>query len=138
MGDRFVTIVPQSTIAPLQRSVQNAAARLVFELGTREHVTSSLLQLHWLLVTSPLSSRVQGMLSYALLLRKVSGLHVQHREVRSVDLSRSRANLPSSSTRNFAMPQLRTKCGERAFAHAGTLHRRTCVLFLILWFSVSD
>ena len=37
--------LPQSTIAPLQR-VQNAAARLVLELGTREHVTASLLQLH--------------------------------------------------------------------------------------------
>jgi len=34
-------------IAPLQ-CVQNAAARLIFELGTREHVTASLLQLHWL------------------------------------------------------------------------------------------
>ena len=27
--------------------------------------------------------------------------------------------LRSSSTTNFAMPQLRTKCGERAFSHAG-------------------
>ena len=40
-----------STIAPLQ-GVQNAAARLVFQLGTREHVTASLLQLHWLPVQS--------------------------------------------------------------------------------------
>ena len=39
--------LPQSTLAPLQR-VQNAAARLIFELGAREHVTPSLLQLHWL------------------------------------------------------------------------------------------
>jgi len=39
--------LPQTTIAPLQR-VQNAAARLVFELGPKEHVTPSLLQLHWL------------------------------------------------------------------------------------------
>ena len=39
--------LPLATIAPLQR-VQNAAARLIFELGTREHVTASLLQLHWL------------------------------------------------------------------------------------------
>ena len=38
--------LPQSTLAPLQR-VQNAAERLVFELGAREHVTPSLLQLHW-------------------------------------------------------------------------------------------
>jgi len=39
--------LPQSTLAPLQR-VQNAAACLVFELGAREHVRPSLLQLHWL------------------------------------------------------------------------------------------
>ena len=35
------------TLAPLQR-VQNAAARLVFELRGCEHVTPSLIQLHWL------------------------------------------------------------------------------------------
>ena len=34
-------------------------------------------------------------------------------------VSRSCAGLQSSSTTNFAMPQLRTKCGERAFSHAG-------------------
>jgi len=43
--------LPLATIAPLQR-VQNAAARLIFELGTREHITASLLQLHWLPVRS--------------------------------------------------------------------------------------
>ena len=46
--------LPQTTIAPLQR-VQNAAARLVFELGPREHVTPCLLQLHWL----PVRWRIQ-------------------------------------------------------------------------------
>jgi len=44
----------QSTLAPLQR-VQNAAARLVFELGARGHVTASLIQLHWL----PVHWRIQ-------------------------------------------------------------------------------
>jgi len=39
--------------------------------------------------------------------------------MRPVDLSRSRAGLRSSSTTNFAMPQLRTKCGQRTFSHAG-------------------
>jgi len=42
------------TIAPSQQ-VQNAAARLVFELGPREHVTLCLLQLHWL----PVRWRIQ-------------------------------------------------------------------------------
>ena len=39
--------LPRSTIAPLQR-VQNAAARLVLNLGFRDHVTPALQQLHWL------------------------------------------------------------------------------------------
>jgi len=41
-------------LEPLQR-VQNAAARLVFQLNSREHITPSLLQLHWL----PVRWRVQ-------------------------------------------------------------------------------
>jgi hypothetical protein len=42
--------MPASTIAPVQR-VQNAAARLVFGLRPRDHVTPALIQLHWLPVT---------------------------------------------------------------------------------------
>ena len=38
--------LPQATVAPLQR-VQNSAARLIFKLSSREHVTPCLLQLHW-------------------------------------------------------------------------------------------
>jgi len=39
--------LPQITLAPLQR-IQNAAAGLVFKLRGCEHVTPSLIQLHWL------------------------------------------------------------------------------------------
>ena len=39
--------LPQTTLALLQR-VQNAAARLIFELCGYEHVTPSLIQLYWL------------------------------------------------------------------------------------------
>jgi len=39
--------LPQSTVEPLQR-VQNAAARMIFNLGRHEHVTPCLIQLHWL------------------------------------------------------------------------------------------
>jgi len=35
------------TVEPLQR-VQNAAARLVLNIGFRDHVTPALKQLHWL------------------------------------------------------------------------------------------
>ena len=41
--------LPQSTIAPLQR-VQKAAVRLVSGLRPRDHMTSSLRELHWLLI----------------------------------------------------------------------------------------
>jgi len=43
-------------MAPLQR-VQNAAARLVFELGARDHVTAAL-------ATSPLAHQVQTVLRH--------------------------------------------------------------------------
>jgi len=51
--------LPQATVAPLQR-VQNSAARLIFKLSSREHVTPCLLQLHWL----PVRWRVQFKLCY--------------------------------------------------------------------------
>jgi len=46
--------MPQSTFGVLQR-VQNAAARLIFKLGPCDHITDSLIQLHWL----PIRWRVQ-------------------------------------------------------------------------------
>ena len=46
--------LPQSTLEPLQR-VQNCAARLIFNLRHRDHVTPALQQLHWL----PIQARVQ-------------------------------------------------------------------------------
>ena len=39
--------LPASTLAPLQR-VLNAAARLVLELGPRDHISAALHELHWL------------------------------------------------------------------------------------------
>jgi len=46
--------VPQSTVNVLQR-VQNAAAWLIFNLGPRDHVSDSLIELHWL----PIHWRIQ-------------------------------------------------------------------------------
>ena len=39
--------LPQCTVEPLQ-CVQNAAARLILNLGRKEHTTPCLIQLHWL------------------------------------------------------------------------------------------
>src|SRR5208282_2159720 len=46
-GNSVLAGLPRSTVEPLQR-VQNAAARLILQLGMRDHVTPALRQLHWL------------------------------------------------------------------------------------------
>ena len=53
-GNATLSGLPQSTLAPLQR-VLNAAARLVCDLRRREHVTSALIDLHWL----PVAARIE-------------------------------------------------------------------------------
>lgn len=108
---------PVSTLEPLQR-VQNAAARLVFGLGRFEHVTPSLIQLHWLPV------------SYRIKFKLCCFIHAIHygrsptyltQTVQSVSASRQRSGLRSSSTSvmDYSLPRLRTKFGKRAFSHAG-------------------
>jgi len=127
--------LPQSTIAPLQR-VQNTTARLVFELGTREHVTASLLQLQWL----PVHWRVQ----FKLCCLMHSIFHERCPDylsniVRPVDLSRSRAGLRSSLTTNFSYGQNVESAPFLTLAlPLGTFYCRTCVLFLSLCFLGSD
>ena len=80
--------LPQNTIAPLQR-VQNAAARLISSLGSRDHITSTLRDLHWL----PVKYRVQ----YKMCLM----MHMVHigRSPRYISISElvtATASLPSS------------------------------------------
>ena len=53
-GNATLSALPQSTLASLQR-VLNAAARLVCDLRPREHVTSALIDLHWL----PIAARIE-------------------------------------------------------------------------------
>jgi len=107
--------LPQSTTAPLQR-VQNAAARLVFQLGPKEHVTPSLLQLHWL----PVRWRVQFKIC-CLMHRINRGNSPEYLKniARSVAASRRRPGLRSALSTDYVLPRLWTKFGERAFSHAG-------------------
>jgi len=137
--------LPTSTIQPLQR-VQNAAARLVFGLSRSDHVTPTLIQLHWLQA------------SYSIKFKLCCLVHAIHygrspayltETVQSVGDSRSRFGLCSSSTssmnltgsatvrmwsgrafqvagpacENARSPNFvrssGTKFGERAFSHAG-------------------
>ena len=105
----------QVTLEPLQR-VQNAAVRLIFQLGRREHVTPSLCQLHWLSIRW----RIQFKLCTI--------MHSVHTGrcpayladcVQTVASSSSRSGLRSATSSRFVTPRLRTKFGERAFSYAG-------------------
>jgi len=107
--------LPQTTIAPLQR-IQNAAARLVFELGPREHVTPCLFQLHWL----PVHWRIQFKLC-CIMHSVFNGNCPAYLSdiVQTVSASRPRLRLRSSSSTDYVLPRLCIKFGERAFSHAG-------------------
>jgi hypothetical protein len=104
-----------SSLDPLQR-VQNAAARLMFQLGPQDHVTPSLIQLHWL----PVHYRVQFKLC--------SFMHSIHNGrspayltniVQATSARSTRSGLRSAATTNYILSRLGTKFGERAFSHAG-------------------
>ena len=93
--------------------VQNAAVRLIFELTPRDHITPSLLQLHW---------RIEYKLCCI--------MHSVHtgrcpaylkNTVQFAVAEQSRSDLRSSSTSAYLLPRLKTKFGERAFSHAGPL-----------------
>ena len=107
--------LPDCTLNILQR-VQNASARLIFQLKPRDHISSGLQQLHWL----PVRYRVQ----YKLCTLMYSVHHGQspayiQNLVGTVLSQSSRSGLRSASTTNYMLPRLRTKFGERAFSHAG-------------------
>ena len=104
--------LPRSTLQPLQR-VQNAAARLIFELGPRDHVTPSLLQLHWL----PVWWRIQFKLCLL--------MHSIHNQkcpeylagvVQATAAGPHRYGLRSVDSSDFILPRLRTKFGERSYS----------------------
>jgi len=107
--------LPRCTTEPLQ-CVLNAAARLVLNLRSRDHVTPALQQLHWL----PIDYRI----TYKLCLI----MHLVHTKrapqylsdsVQTVARSSSRPGLRSSNTAVYVKPRCKTKFGERGFSHAG-------------------
>ena len=107
--------LPQSTIDPLQR-VQNAAARLVAETGTRDHITPVLQILHWL----PIKFRIIYKLCVLMHLVRVG-----HSPAYLSDMMTSIADLPgserlrSSNSFRYELPRLKLKFGERSFSYSG-------------------
>jgi len=113
--------LPTSTLQPLQ-CIQNAAAQLVFGLSHSDHVTPTLIQLHWL----PVSCRIKFKLCCL-----VHAIHYGRspayltETVQSVGASRSRCGLRScfTSSMDYSLTRLHTKFGKRAFSHAGPVTR---------------
>jgi hypothetical protein len=108
--------LPKSTLDPLQR-VKNAAARLIFQLGPRDHVIPSLIQLHWL----PVCSSVQYKL--CLFMHHIHSDRAPAYLLNSVQATSARTRregLRRAPRRQITSYQrLRTKFGERSFSYAG-------------------
>jgi len=104
--------LPKSTIATLQR-VQNAAARMVFNLRPRDSISDGLRQLHWL----PVESRIQFKL--CLLMHLIHTGHCPSYISDTVQLvadHASRTGLRSASTSRYILPRLRTMFPKRTFS----------------------
>ena len=107
--------LPKTSIAPLQR-VQNAAARIICGLRSRDHITPALIQLHWLPVEYHITYKL------CILMHLV---HVGRSPSYLADLVTAMAKIPSRSrlrsaaSHRYELPSINLKCGERSFSFAG-------------------
>jgi hypothetical protein len=110
--------LPASTLAPLQRC-QNAAARLVLNLKTSDHITPALIELHWL----PVKQRIIYKICL-LVYKSLSDLAPSYLRELLIPLSTipSRSSLRSSLSSDLSVPATRLRFGDRAFAVAGARH----------------
>jgi len=124
--------LPTSTLNVLQK-VQNAAVRLVCQLRPRDHVDSSLRQLHWLLI----QSRV--LYKQCILMYKVNCSQAPKYISDLVNTVAATATLPGlrCGKTNYCLPTLRTKFEEWAFSYSdqqpGTEFHMTFVLRVFKW-----
>lgn len=107
--------LPACTIAPLQR-LQNAAARLVMGLRARDHVTSTLAELHWLPVRFRISFKVSLIM---FLIHSHQCPAYLSNIVTPLNSEPSRRRLRSSTGTDYLIPRTKTKFGERSFSVAG-------------------
>ena len=111
--------LPQSTIASLQR-VQNAAVHLVSGLRSRDHVTSSLSELHWL----PIRYRIM----YKLCLT-MHNAHVGRSPRYIIDSLSPIADMPNRERlRSSASRKVRTACPTSQDRRASVFILRTRLL----------
>jgi len=108
--------LPKSSIATLQR-VQNAAARLVLGLGSRDHIADGLRQLLWL----PVEARIRYKLCLLMHMVHTGRCPPYLKDVlHPFSSSSGRFGLRSATTAQYVKPRLRMVFGERAFSFAGS------------------
>jgi len=108
---------PASTLAPLQR-VLHTAALLVNDLKTSDHVTSTLVDLHWLPIKQPVNYK---------LCCHVHNPSIGHAPAYLSDMLTACVDVPSfsrlrtSSSGDYVIPRTRLKLGEGAFTVSAPL-----------------
>ena len=106
--------LPASTLAPLQRVI-NAAARMVVDLGPRDHVTPALYELHWLPIAERIKFKLCLLVHHSINGRAPSYLTELVTSVANVP---GRASLRSAGRHDLVVPRSRLVSSERAFSVA--------------------
>ena len=110
--------LPASTLAPLQR-VQNAAARLILNIKPSDHITTALIQLHWLPVKYRIIYKICVLVQKAL--NGLAPNYLSDLLIPVADLP-GRSMLRSAMTSDLLIPSTKLLFGERAFSVAGSTH----------------
>ena len=95
---------------------QNAAARLVAQLGPRDHVSNALRDLHWLPVQQKITCRL--CLLMHLVHNDRAPVYLADSVTATANISR-RIRLRSASSLHYEQPRTRLKLGEHCFAFTG-------------------
>jgi hypothetical protein len=114
-GNGVLVGLPAYLVRRLQ-SVQNAAARLIYNLRRFDHVTAALTTLHWLLIPERISYKI-AVLTYRVLHGSAPGYLGP--VVRVADLPGRQALRSASSSRLVVPPFKLSTIGNRAFPVAG-------------------
>jgi hypothetical protein len=107
--------LPASTIAQLQR-VQNAAARLVFGLGPRYHVTPALIELRWQHVAFRIRFKTAVFMYMAHTYQSQAYIS---QALNTTASNPSRQSLRCANNTDYLIPRTRTKFSQRAFSVFG-------------------
>jgi hypothetical protein len=117
-GNSVLVGLPAVLLRRLQ-SVQNAAARLIFNLRRSEHIADALATLHWLRVPERIVFKVAVLTYRALNGSAPRYLSSQFRRIADMP---SRARLRSSHTNSVVVPSCKlVSAGGRAFPVAGAI-----------------